>query len=74
MDDNSQNNIIIEEVLIEKEKDENNIFEKLCNLQKLIKKESALIKLCKINKYIIQNKISSSKFNSKKEGHKKINK
>jgi hypothetical protein len=50
MDDNSQNNIIIEEVLIEKEKDENNIFEKLCNLQKLIKKESALIKLCKINK------------------------
>ena len=34
MDDNSQNNI----------------FEKLCNLQKLIKKESALIKLCKINK------------------------
>jgi hypothetical protein len=50
MDDNSQNNIIIEEELIEKEKDENNIFEKLCNLQKLIKKESALIKLCKINK------------------------
>ena len=50
MDDNPQNNIIIEEVLIEKEKDENNIFEKLCNLQKLIKKESALIKLCKINK------------------------
>ena len=50
MDDNSQTNIIIEEVLIEKEKDENNIFEKLCNLQKLIKKESALIKLCKINK------------------------
>ena len=50
MDDNSQNNIIIEEVLIEKEKDENYIFEKLCNLQKLIKKESALIKLCKINK------------------------
>ena len=50
MDDNPQNNIIIEEVLIQKEKDENNIFEKLCDLQKLIKKESALIKLCKINK------------------------
>ena len=50
MDGDSQTNIIIEEVLIEKEKDENNIFEKLCNLQKLIKKESALIKLCKINK------------------------
>ena len=50
MDGNPQNNIIIEEILIQKEKDENNIFEKLCNLQKLIKKESALIKLCKINK------------------------
>ena len=49
MDDNSQENIIIEEVLIEKEQVENNIFEKLCNLQKLIKKESSLIKLCKIN-------------------------
>ena len=50
MDDNPQNNIIIEEELIQKDKDENNKFEKLCNLQKLIKKESALIKLCKINK------------------------
>ena len=49
MDDNSQENIIIEEVLIEKDQVENNIFEKLFNLQKLIKKESSLIKLCKIN-------------------------
>jgi hypothetical protein len=49
MDDNSQENIIIEEVLIEKDQVENNIFEKLCNLQKFIKKESSLIKLCKIN-------------------------
>ena len=49
MDDNSQENIIIEEVLIQKDQIENNNFEKLCNLQKLIKKESSLIKLCKIN-------------------------
>ena len=49
MDDNSQVNIIIEEVKIENNQEENNIFEKLCDLQKLIKKESSLIKLCKIN-------------------------
>ena len=28
----------------------NDIFDKLCNIQKLIKKESSLIKLCKRNK------------------------
>ena len=49
MDDNSQVNIIIEEVKIENNQEENNIFEKLCDLQKLIKKESSLIQLCKIN-------------------------
>ena len=49
MDDNSQVNIIIEEVNKENNQEDNNIFEKLCDLQKLIKKESSLIKLCKIN-------------------------
>ena len=48
MDNNSKDKIIImEEVLIENNQGENNIFENLCNLQKLIKKESSLIKLCK---------------------------
>ena len=48
MDNNSKDKInIVEEVLIENNQGENNIFENLCNLQKLIKKESSLIKLCK---------------------------
>jgi len=48
MDNNSKDKIIIvEKVLIENNQGENNIFENLCNLQKLIKKESSLIKLCK---------------------------
>lgn len=54
MDNNSKDKIIImEEVLIENNQGENNIFENLCNLQKIIKKESSLIKLCK--KHLIYN-------------------
>ena len=34
-------------ITIKKEIKENIIFDKLCELQKLIKKESSLIKLCK---------------------------